>query len=327
MPMTAATARATPSRNPALSWLLLALLASLLLHILFILWSRGLLLSFGPPLVDPIEPARFNLERATIDPRRLEPEATNPTAMVPQRQTSPASLAPGEIEAFSGPLQAPRIPLPSLTGEPSMPLSAGPSVTPVDALTALPLMPEGKIPSVSRAMVEDATTAALAETQKVLSTSGLSGGTDSANSGAHLPGASDIADLVNLRAPGAVARPGIQPILIRLSNDVLFAFDSAQLLPTSAATVQRLADALKGAVQMKITVEGHTDSIGDDAYNLRLSEQRARSVADALIAKGIPSASLQTRGFGRTRPIVPQTGNAEQEKLNRRVEIRIEAER
>jgi outer membrane protein OmpA-like peptidoglycan-associated protein len=325
--MVAATAREQPSRNPALSWLLLALFASLLLHVLFVLWSRGLLLDFGPPLVDPIEPARFNLERATIDPRRLEPETPSPSGVVPQRQNGPASLLPGELEAFSGPLQAPRIPLPSLTGEPSMPLSAGPAVTPTDALTALPLMSEGKIPSVSQALVDEATTAALVETQKVLSTSGLSGGADAANSGARLPGATDIADLVNLRPPGAVARPGIQPILIRLSNDVLFPFDSAELLPSSEGTVVRLAEALRGAVKRKITVEGHTDSIGDDAYNLRLSEARARSVADALIARGIPSADLATRGFGRTRPIVPQTGDAEQEKLNRRVEIRIEAER
>ncbi|MDX6766227.1 MAG: OmpA family protein [Candidatus Methylacidiphilales bacterium] len=325
--MSAATARAPQSRNPALSWLLLALLASLVFHLGIVLWSRGLLLDFGPPLVDPIEPARFNLERATIDPRRLEPEIPQPTALTTQRPSGPASLAPGEIEAFSGPLQAPRIPLPSLTGEPSMPLSAGLAVTPVDALTALPAAPEGKIPSVSQALVEDATTAALAETTKVLSTSGLSGGPDAANSGARLPSAADISELVNLRPPGAVARPGIQPILIRLSNDVLFSFDSAVLLPSASGTVQRLADALRGAVKMKITVEGHTDSIGDEAYNLKLSEQRARSVADALIARGVPAAGLATKGFGKSRPIVPQSGDAEKEKLNRRVEIRIEAER
>jgi outer membrane protein OmpA-like peptidoglycan-associated protein len=318
---------ATLERRPQTPrWFLWALLISLTLHVGLYFWSQGYRLSFGPPGVDPIDPPRFRLERATIDPARLEPEAPAPSGPNPQRQNTPASLAPGEIEAFAGPLSAPRIPLPTLEGEP-MPLSAGPAPTAVDALNALPLQPDGKTPSLSQALVDEATTAALLDSKRVLSASGLAGGPDAAPGGQSVPGAEDIAALIDLRPPGAVERPGFQPILIRLSNELLFAFDSSQIQPGAEATLQRLAAALQGAVKKSITVEGHTDSIGGEAYNQRLSEQRAGAVAEWLIARGIPRDSIRSVGYGRSRPIVPTTGNAEEEKLNRRVEIRIEAER
>lgn len=321
--------RALPARNPTPTWMLGAIGLSLLLHTALLLWSQGYRLPFGPPSVDPIDPPRFRLDRATIDPAHLEPETPLPTGAA-RRAEAPPALAPGEIEAFAGPLEAPRIPLPRIEGEP-MPLSAGPAPSAVDALTALPLLPEGKVPSLSQALVEEATTAALRDTKNVLSTSGLAGGADAAPSGQSLPGvpgADDIAALVNLRPPGALERPGsAQPILIRLSNDLLFAFDSTALQPGADSMLQRLAGALQGAVKKQITVEGHTDSIGDDAYNQRLSEARARAVADGLVARGVPGSAIKAVGYGKTRPIVPQTGNAEEEKLNRRVEIRVEAER
>lgn len=311
--------------QPLPGWLLGACLISLSLHLGLILWSQGYRLSFGPPGVDPIAPTRFKLDRATIDPAKLEPESPAPSGPTAQRATGPAAFAPGEIEAFAGPLDAPRIPLPTIEGEP-MPLSAGPAPSAIDALTALPLT-SGGTPSLSQALVDEATTAALQDTRRALSTSGLAGGPDAAPAGTTLPGAQDIAALLDLRPPTALQRPGLQPILIRLSNELLFAFDSAEILPGAEATLQRLAAALGGAVKKSITVEGHTDSIGPEDYNQRLSERRARAVADWLIARGIDPRSIQAIGHGESRPIVPQTGNADEEKLNRRVEIRIEAER
>jgi len=313
-------------REPSVpSWLGWAFAISLLVHGGLIFWSQGYRLSFGPPGVDPIDPPRFKLERATIDPARLEPEIPSPSGASSQRQSGPAALAPGEIEAFAGPLDAPRIPLPTIEGEP-MPLSAGPAPSAVDALTALPLTGSG-VPSISQALVDEATTAALQDAKSVLSTSGLAGGPDAAPAGTTLPGAQDIAALLDLRPPGALERPGLQPILIRLSNELLFAFDSADILPGAEATLQRLASALSGAAKKSITIEGHTDSIGEAAYNQGLSERRARAVADWLAARGIPAGAMRAVGYGETRPIVPPTGNAETEKLNRRVEIRVEAER
>jgi outer membrane protein OmpA-like peptidoglycan-associated protein len=313
-------------RDPGIpAWLAWAFVISLVLHGGLIVWSQGYRLSFGPPQVDPMEPARFKLERATIDPARLEPQTPSPVGATAQQRSGPGALASGEIEAFAGPLEAPRIPLPTIEGAP-MPLSAGPAPTAVDALTALPLT-SGGLPSLSQALVDEATTAALQETRRVLSTSGLAGGPDAVASGTNLPRPQDIAALLELRPPGALERPGIQPILIRLSNELLFAFDSAEILPEAETMLQRLAAALAGAVKKSITVEGHTDSIGSDAYNQRLSERRARAVADWLVARGIPPGTIRAVGYGSSRPIVPQTGNAEEEKLNRRVEIRIEAER
>ena len=70
----------------------------------------------------------------------------------------------------------------------------------------------------------------------------------------------------------------------------------------------------------RLQVSGHADSSGGDAYNLALSERRARNVADLLVGKGVAADSLVVQSFGETRPAV-QTGDGVREPLNRRVEI------
>jgi outer membrane protein OmpA-like peptidoglycan-associated protein len=67
-------------------------------------------------------------------------------------------------------------------------------------------------------------------------------------------------------------------------------------------------------------VEGHTDSIGSDDYNQKLSEQRAASVRDYLTGQGVPSTSIMARGFGKTRPVATNDTAAGRQQ-NRRVEL------
>ena len=83
-----------------------------------------------------------------------------------------------------------------------------------------------------------------------------------------------------------------------------------------------VAVALQGEPNLRAEIAGHTDSTGADDYNLRLSQQRAESVRDFLVAEGIAANRLTARGYGEAQPTADnstETGRA----LNRRVEFRV----
>lgn len=121
-----------------------------------------------------------------------------------------------------------------------------------------------------------------------------------------------------------VERTAEDEIDVRLRNDVLFDFDSAALRAESRDTLDELADVMSRYPEQTVVVEGHADSVGDDAYNQRLSERRAQSVADYLIRQGVPGSDVEWRGFGETEPRASNS-TAEGRQLNRRVEISITA--
>jgi len=77
---------------------------------------------------------------------------------------------------------------------------------------------------------------------------------------------------------------------------------------------------MKDKPSMKVSVEGHTDSVGSEAYNRRLSERRARAVRDYMVENGISPSRIATRGFGKSRPVASNE-TAEGRAQNRRVEI------
>jgi outer membrane protein OmpA-like peptidoglycan-associated protein len=113
-------------------------------------------------------------------------------------------------------------------------------------------------------------------------------------------------------------------LVVTLSGDVLFEFDRATLLPAAELKLRQLADTLKRA-SLGLTVEGHTDAIGSDAYNQDLSTRRAVAVRDYLLAQGVPADRLKVAGFGEGRPIATNTTD-EGRAMNRRVEIIIETD-
>jgi outer membrane protein OmpA-like peptidoglycan-associated protein len=118
--------------------------------------------------------------------------------------------------------------------------------------------------------------------------------------------------------------PGEPEINVRLTSDILFDHNSAALRTTSRETLNDLASNFSRYPDNTIIVEGHTDSTGSDAYNQRLSEQRASNVADYLIDRGVRAGNITVYGYGELRP---KTSNdtAEGRQLNRRVEINIRA--
>jgi outer membrane protein OmpA-like peptidoglycan-associated protein len=121
-----------------------------------------------------------------------------------------------------------------------------------------------------------------------------------------------------------VTRPSEGEIALNLTSDILFDFNSADLRSSSRATLDGLANNFRQYPDNQILVEGHTDSVGSDAYNQRLSEQRAANVADYLIDRGVSASSVTVYGYGELRP-KSTNDTAEGRQLNRRVEIHIRA--
>ena len=107
---------------------------------------------------------------------------------------------------------------------------------------------------------------------------------------------------------------------LRALPPVAFAYDSSQLTPAGRATVARAAAVLKAAPNLKVRVEGFTDSVGDWDVNLAISRSRAAAVRAALIENGIAPARITSVGFSEARPKVPNTSAANR-AINRRVEF------
>jgi OmpA-OmpF porin, OOP family len=125
--------------------------------------------------------------------------------------------------------------------------------------------------------------------------------------------------------PGAAENQGcpvVKPEIARraqlVAANVMFGTNSVSLTKSSYPALKELADSLKSNPDLYLTVEGHTDNLGSDRYNLRLSKKRAESVKKALVSMGIESNRIQVTGLGDNHP-VGDNKTAEGRKKNRRV--------
>jgi len=87
-------------------------------------------------------------------------------------------------------------------------------------------------------------------------------------------------------------------------QDIFYAFDSADLLPESKVALDQIAKILQDNPEVVVELSSHADRVGSDAYNIGLSDRRARAVVDYLLGKGIPVEQLQPKGYGKSRPRV-----------------------
>jgi OOP family OmpA-OmpF porin len=103
---------------------------------------------------------------------------------------------------------------------------------------------------------------------------------------------------------------------------VKFEFDSARLTPGAKLILDQVAETLKSYPDIDVDVEGHTDYIGSDSYNMGLSERRADSVKDYLANAGVKAKRMTPIGYGKTRPIASNETEEGREQ-NRRVELHV----
>jgi OOP family OmpA-OmpF porin len=109
--------------------------------------------------------------------------------------------------------------------------------------------------------------------------------------------------------------------VVRLNN-VFFDFDKWDLRPESFLELDRVVKLLNENPGIVIEMSAHTDSRGSDDYNYKLSDDRARSVMNYILTKGIAPARITSQGYGETKPVVPNDTD-ENRQTNRRVEFKI----
>ncbi|WP_185267871.1 OmpA family protein [Halopseudomonas xiamenensis] len=126
-------------------------------------------------------------------------------------------------------------------------------------------------------------------------------------------------------APAPAPEPAPEMQSVRVELDVKFDFDRDTIRPEFRQDIQSLAEFMKTYPSVTTTVEGHTDSVGTDAYNQNLSERRANSVREALIAEGVESSRVNAVGHGESRPIADNATD-DGRAMNRRVEAEVETQ-
>jgi outer membrane protein OmpA-like peptidoglycan-associated protein len=135
--------------------------------------------------------------------------------------------------------------------------------------------------------------------------------------------------LDELRRQNLEARETERGVVVNLP-DVLFAFARADLTPSAREKVQGIAETLNSRAQdRQISIEGHTDAVGSEAFNQQLSERRAENVAIALADSGVSRGRITTQGLGERYPVAPNTSpdgadNPAGREKNRRVEVVIQ---
>jgi OmpA-OmpF porin, OOP family len=105
------------------------------------------------------------------------------------------------------------------------------------------------------------------------------------------------------KSAGALAAPAPVAEKVKLAADALFEFDKAVLLPAGKTKLDDLADKAKSVKLEVILAVGHTDRIGGDAYNQKLSEKRAAAVKNYLVGKGVEANRVYTEGKGEKQPV------------------------
>jgi outer membrane protein OmpA-like peptidoglycan-associated protein len=296
-------------------WVLPALLFSLLLHGGFWFWSQRFVVErLSDSFYEKIVPRTFQLERVEIDPRLLAPEESQKL----EPRTPSAIRLPEEKNTFEKLISE------AADAKPPPRLDKA-LVDEKPSLESLRESPSAAKPVRSVLPVVDATAEALLSEMPAVTSDPLAGmalpATSAANVRPVAPGVGQgFTDLDKLLAQTGPLTPETAPIL--LPGDLLFDYDTYRLQPGAVTSMEKLGQLLLRNPRSRFVIEGHSDSFGPDDYNLRLSELRAETVRDWLIASmGIPAASIQTRGFGESRLIAPGTGTIEEQQINRRVEI------
>jgi OOP family OmpA-OmpF porin len=121
-------------------------------------------------------------------------------------------------------------------------------------------------------------------------------------------------------APAPPPKPAPERIVLRGVN---FDFDKATIRPDAKVILDEAANLLSKNGGTRVSVDGHTDAVGSDAYNQKLSERRANAVVQYLTGKGVAAASLSAKGYGESKA-VSSNETKDGRAMNRRVELRVQ---
>jgi outer membrane protein OmpA-like peptidoglycan-associated protein len=106
-------------------------------------------------------------------------------------------------------------------------------------------------------------------------------------------------------------------------RNLFFDLGRATIQQESYPELNAFVNMMKKNPSVKVEIAGHTDNVGDDNFNLRLSLLRANAVRSYLVSKGIVASRMGTKGYGETRPLVSNDDEIGGREINRRVELKI----
>lgn len=276
--------------------------------------------------------ARINEEAATT-PDQLPPPVNTPLAdrEIPEPTPEPVDLTQFKHLKFEELTMSPAVELPSNIVQ-SRPLAAGDSESPLHSLLeAAPspsLSPSSLTQQIQQAAAQLPNDPVISQDQvmlplrdEALIDEGALEASIEAASRAGQGGASDadglatLDDLLNYEGPLTEDRTAMMP------TDLLFEYNSAELKDSARLSLMKLGYLIQSNPDADISIEGHCDTFGSDEYNQRLSETRAEAVKAWLVESlRFDPERLNTRGWGKRRPLVPG-GTIEEQAKNRRVEI------
>jgi len=114
--------------------------------------------------------------------------------------------------------------------------------------------------------------------------------------------------------------PAPAPAVVMTLGDVNFAFDKATLTPAADEKIDKAVAHVNSMPNEKFELKGYTDSIGSDAYNMKLSQRRADAVRNAMVKKGVSADQITAKGYGKADPVA-DNATKEGRAQNRRVEL------
>jgi outer membrane protein OmpA-like peptidoglycan-associated protein len=119
-------------------------------------------------------------------------------------------------------------------------------------------------------------------------------------------------------------RDSARGLIVNMS-DVLFDTGRYSLKPGAREKLAKVAGIIEAHPGLRISIEGHTDSVGSDEYNMKLSKERAEAVRSYLASQGVDADKISAEGFGKTRPVASNS-TAAGRQANRRVEMVVSGE-
>ncbi len=131
----------------------------------------------------------------------------------------------------------------------------------------------------------------------------------------------DMREALATSEAAAVTREG-NLLAVTFKGDVTFDTNSTAVRPGLISEINRVAGVLNQYPTTLVRVEGHTDSVGSDAYNMDLSIRRANAVKNLLVQRGVADSRIDVVGYGKTMPVATNSTEAGRQR-NRRVEIKI----